>query len=120
VLTPPTLHTDTALTFAVLLEMAQDAPMPMSKAAQAGVCFTSLRAYFRPKHMLLSDFLPRQDVPVEWIPAERRDAMEDDGSGPGRGHTAASQDSTIAPIEGIRFGLLGVSTLNLFLHMLRN
>lgn len=78
------IPSDTALTFAVLLEMAKDAPMPMSKAAQAG------------------------DVPVEWIPAERRDAMEDDGSGPGRGHTAASQDSSISPIEGIRFGLLGL------------
>ncbi|KWU47452.1 DNA-binding protein [Rhodotorula sp. JG-1b] len=78
------IPSDTPLTFAVLLEMAKDAPMPMSKAAQAG------------------------DIPVEWIPAERRDAMEDDGSGPGRGHTAASQDSSISPIEGIRFGLLGL------------
>ncbi|GAA5869952.1 hypothetical protein JCM3774_000535 [Rhodotorula dairenensis] len=78
------VHTDTALTFAVLVEVADGAPMPMSKGAQAG------------------------DVPVEWIPAERRDAMEDDGTGPGRGHMAESPDSTISPIEGIRFGLLGL------------
>lgn len=73
-------------------------------------------AFFRPNLVLLMDSLLRQDVPVEWIPAERRDAMEDDGSGPGRGHTAASQDSSISPIEGIRFGLLGVSIFKIRRH----
>ena len=118
---PPvlTLHSHTHRYSADLCCPARDG----ERRADAHVQSSPSRSSFRfPARLLPAKahvaeyFLPRQDVPVEWIPAERRDAMEDDGSGPGRGHTAASQDSSISPIEGIRFGLLGVSTHKILRH----
>ncbi|GAA6012221.1 hypothetical protein JCM8202_003247 [Rhodotorula sphaerocarpa] len=74
----------TPLTFAVLLEVEEGFAAPASKAAQAG------------------------DAPAEWIPAAQRDAMEDDGTGPGRGRIPPRPDSTISPITGVRLGVIGL------------
>ncbi|BGP15009.1 hypothetical protein JCM10213v2_002964 [Rhodosporidiobolus nylandii] len=71
------------LSFAVLLEMKDDAPPPESKAAKAG------------------------NVPAEWIPAEARHATEEDGSGPGRGGPADGT-STVSPLERVRFGMISM------------
>ncbi|POY74080.1 hypothetical protein BMF94_2892 [Rhodotorula taiwanensis] len=75
---------ETALTFAVLLEVKDGSAPPASKAAKAG------------------------SVPAEWIPADQRDAMEDNGTGTGRGHTAARAQSTISPVTGVRLGMFNL------------
>ncbi|GAA5971912.1 hypothetical protein JCM11641_001567 [Rhodosporidiobolus odoratus] len=69
--------------FAVVLEMKDDAPPPESKAAREG------------------------HVPAEWVPAEQRHAAEDDGTGPGRGNGAKGL-SSIAPLERVRFGMISM------------
>ncbi|GAA5825679.1 hypothetical protein JCM3770_002795 [Rhodotorula araucariae] len=73
----------TGVTFAVVLEMRDDAAPPESKAARAG------------------------HVPAEWIPAEQRQAAEDDGEGPGRGR-AGGELSTISPLEAVRLGVISM------------
>ncbi|GAA6029852.1 hypothetical protein JCM8097_001079 [Rhodosporidiobolus ruineniae] len=71
------------VSFAVLLEMKDDADPPESKAAREG------------------------RVPAEWIPAEQRHAAEDDGSRPGRGR-AQDGTSIISPLESVRFGMINM------------
>ncbi|GAA5927695.1 hypothetical protein JCM3775_006057 [Rhodotorula graminis] len=74
------------VTFAIILEMRDDAPPPESKAARAG------------------------HVPAEWVPAERRQAAEDGGERPGRGRRASDIDlSTIAPLETIGLGVINMN-----------
>lgn len=98
----------TPLTFAVLLEVEEGFAAPASKAAQAGVWTASPDLY----PLIRADALiPSQDAPAEWIPAAQRDAMEDDGTGPGRGRIPPRPDSTISPITGVRLGVIGVSTV---------
>ncbi|GAA5841196.1 hypothetical protein JCM9279_000575 [Rhodotorula babjevae] len=73
------------VTFAVILEMRDDAPPPESKAARAG------------------------HVPAEWIPAEQRHAAEDDGEGPGRGRQAGDIElSTTQKLQGVRLGVINM------------
>ncbi|BGP47125.1 hypothetical protein JCM10450v2_002977 [Rhodotorula kratochvilovae] len=72
-----------AVTFAVVLEMRDDAPPPESKAARDG------------------------HVPAEWVPAEQRQAAEDDGEGPGRGRPGGEL-STISPLEAVRLGVINM------------
>ncbi|BGP39020.1 hypothetical protein JCM10449v2_002958 [Rhodotorula kratochvilovae] len=75
-LTPAVHGVAQAVTFAVVLEMRDDAPPPESKAARDG------------------------HVPAEWVPAEQRQAAEDDGEGPGRGRPGGEL-STISPLEAM-------------------
>ncbi|GAA5821972.1 hypothetical protein JCM11251_004804 [Rhodosporidiobolus azoricus] len=71
------------ISFAVVLEMKDDAPPPQSKAARDG------------------------NVPAEWMPAEQRHALEDDGKGPGRG-SKVDELSTISALERVRFGMISM------------
>ncbi|TNY19739.1 DNA-binding protein [Rhodotorula diobovata] len=72
------------VTFAVVLEMRDDAPPPESKAARAG------------------------HVPAEWVPAEQRHAAEDDGEGPGRGRAREDDLSSIAGLGAVRLGVINM------------
>ncbi|GAA6005059.1 hypothetical protein JCM10207_008497 [Rhodosporidiobolus poonsookiae] len=70
--------------FAVVLEMKDDAPAPETKASREGL------------------------VAAQWVPAEQRHAAEDDGTGPGRGHRSAGL-SSISPLDAVRFGVINMS-----------
>ncbi|GAA5906647.1 hypothetical protein JCM6882_008083 [Rhodosporidiobolus microsporus] len=71
------------LSFAVVIEMKDDAAPPQSKAAREG------------------------NVPTEWVPAEQRHALEDDGKGPGRG-TKPEDYSSISALETVRLGMISM------------
>ncbi|GAA5889806.1 hypothetical protein JCM8208_001136 [Rhodotorula glutinis] len=76
------------VTFAIILEMRDDAPPPESKAARAG------------------------HVPAEWIPAEQRQTGEEGGAGPGRGRRMGDIElSSTAPLETIGLGVLNMNML---------
>ncbi|GAA5836365.1 hypothetical protein JCM5353_002498 [Sporobolomyces roseus] len=69
------------VTFAVVLEMKEDAAPPESKAARRG------------------------DYPAEWIPAETRHTSEREG---GKHPEQDEYQSTISPVHGVRLGMLSM------------
>jgi len=100
------------VTFAVVLEMQEDAAPPESKAARRGVSFALSLVQLRYTQPLTS--LTEQDYPAEWIPAETRHTSErDEGKRP----EEDEYQSTISPVHGVRLGMLSVRQLSLLASM---
>ncbi|CEQ40493.1 SPOSA6832_02120 [Sporobolomyces salmonicolor] len=86
-----------ATTFAIILEMKDEAPPPESKAARRGARYLFFRFLHSPP-----------DHPAEWVPAEARQASEREGDSDATSGLERDSRNSTAPVQAVRLGMISM------------